>query len=90
MSNAARRPRRAGTRKSAGSGGSITLTASSIMELETVLGALEAAQRAAGPQPPRFEFRLRVGDYRVIYQIDDAAKAIDITRIAHRKEVYES
>jgi hypothetical protein len=29
------------------------LTASSIMDLETVLGALEAAQRAAGPQPPR-------------------------------------
>jgi len=29
------------------------LTASSIMELETVLGALEAAQRAAAPQPPR-------------------------------------
>jgi hypothetical protein len=28
------------------------LTASSIMELETVLGALEAAQRAAAPQPP--------------------------------------
>jgi hypothetical protein len=29
------------------------LTASSIMDLETVLKALEAAQRAAGPQPPR-------------------------------------
>lgn len=29
------------------------LTASSIMDLEAVLKALEAAQRAAGPQPPR-------------------------------------
>ena len=29
------------------------LTASSIMDLETVLKALEAAQRAAAPQPPR-------------------------------------
>ena len=29
------------------------LTASSIMDLETVLRALEAAQRAAAPQPPR-------------------------------------
>jgi hypothetical protein len=29
------------------------LTATSIMELETVLKALEEAQRAAGPQPPR-------------------------------------
>jgi len=29
------------------------LTATSIMDLETVLKALESAQRAAGPQPPR-------------------------------------
>src|SRR5207249_5712900 len=29
------------------------LTASSIMDLETVLGALEAEQRAAAAQPPR-------------------------------------
>ena len=29
------------------------LTATSIMDLETVLKALEAAQRAAAPQPPR-------------------------------------
>jgi hypothetical protein len=29
------------------------LTATSIMDLETVLGALEAAERAAAPQPPR-------------------------------------
>jgi hypothetical protein len=29
------------------------MTATSIMDLETILGALEAAERAAGPQPPR-------------------------------------
>jgi Protein of unknown function (DUF3500) len=29
------------------------LTATSIMDLETILGALEAAQRAAAPEPPR-------------------------------------
>jgi hypothetical protein len=29
------------------------MTATQIMDLETVLGALEAAERAAGPQPPR-------------------------------------
>jgi mRNA interferase RelE/StbE len=34
-------------------------------------------------------WRLRVGDYRVIYAIDDAAKKIYVTRIAHRREVYE-
>jgi mRNA interferase RelE/StbE len=35
------------------------------------------------------EWRIRVGDYRIVYEIDDAAKAVDVTRIAHRREVYE-
>jgi len=33
--------------------------------------------------------RLRVGDYRVIYHIDEAAKALTIVRIGHRNHVYE-
>lgn len=33
-------------------------------------------------------FRLRVGDYRIIYFIDDKNKKITITVIAHRKEAY--
>jgi mRNA interferase RelE/StbE len=32
---------------------------------------------------------IRAGDYRVVYAIDDTGKTVDITRIAHRKEVYE-
>ena len=35
------------------------------------------------------EWRIRIGDYRVIYTIEDTAKAVDVTRIAHRKEVYK-
>jgi len=35
------------------------------------------------------EWRIRVGDYRIVYEIDDAAQAVDVTRIAHRREVYE-
>jgi mRNA interferase RelE/StbE len=35
------------------------------------------------------EWRIRIGDYRVIYEIDDAAKTVDVTRIAHRREVYQ-
>jgi mRNA interferase RelE/StbE len=34
-------------------------------------------------------WRIRAGNYRVVYAIDDTAKSVDITRIAHRKEVYE-
>ena len=35
------------------------------------------------------QWRVRVGDWRVVYIIDDAATLISITRIAHRREVYE-
>ena len=35
------------------------------------------------------QWRVRLGDWRVVYIIDDAAKLISITRIAHRREVYE-
>ena len=35
------------------------------------------------------QWRVRVGDWRVLYIIDDATKLITITRIAHRREVYE-
>ena len=37
----------------------------------------------------RNRWRIRAGNYRVVYTIDDAGKSVDITRIAHRKEVYE-
>ena len=33
-------------------------------------------------------YRLRVGDYCLLYRIDDAAKRIYIYRIKHRKDVY--
>jgi mRNA interferase RelE/StbE len=35
------------------------------------------------------EWRIRVGDYRIVYVIDDTARTVDVTRIAHRREVYE-
>ena len=35
------------------------------------------------------EWRIRVGDYRVVYTIDDANLLVEVTRIRHRKEVYE-
>jgi mRNA interferase RelE/StbE len=34
-------------------------------------------------------WRVRVGDYRIVYEIDDAGKTVDVTRIAHRREAYE-
>jgi mRNA interferase RelE/StbE len=35
------------------------------------------------------QWRIRVGDYRIVYEIDDATGAVDVTRIAHRREAYD-
>jgi mRNA interferase RelE/StbE len=35
------------------------------------------------------QWRIRIGDWRVLYVIDDAAKLVSVTRIAHRREVYD-
>lgn len=50
------------------------------------------------PRPPGVQmlkgegryFRMRQGDYRVIYEVDDAHRAVTIIKIGHRREVYDS
>jgi mRNA interferase RelE/StbE len=36
----------------------------------------------------RDQWRLRMGEWRVVYIIDDAIKRVIITRVQHRREVY--
>lgn len=33
-------------------------------------------------------WRIRVGNYRVIYEIDDQAPIVTIVNVGHRKEIY--
>ena len=33
-------------------------------------------------------YRIRIGDYRILYRIDDSQKTIFIYRVKHRKESY--
>ncbi len=33
-------------------------------------------------------YRLRVGNYRIVYSIDDVIKIIFITRVRHRRDAY--
>ena len=47
------------------------------------------------PRPPgcrkltgRPGWRIRVGDYRVIYDIDDAAGVVTVIEIGHRGDIY--
>lgn len=34
------------------------------------------------------DWRIRVGDYRVIYEIDEKAKVVRVMRVRYRKEAY--
>lgn len=33
-------------------------------------------------------YRVRVGDYRILYQIDDAVVIVLVVRVRHRRDVY--
>ena len=33
-------------------------------------------------------WRVRVGDYRIVYQIEDSAQVVTIVRVRHRRDVY--
>lgn len=34
-------------------------------------------------------WRVRVGDYRVIYLIEDKIKVVEVRKAGHRKDIYE-
>lgn len=34
------------------------------------------------------DWRIRIGDYRVIYEIDDDSCEVRVNRVRHRREVY--
>lgn len=55
------------------------------------LASLEATPRPPGCKKlkAREGYRIRVGDYRIVYSIDDAPRTVRILAIGHRKEIYQ-
>ena len=43
------------------------------------------AARATGGKS---DWRIRVGEYRVVYEIADAIRVVRVNRVRHRREVY--
>jgi mRNA interferase RelE/StbE len=61
-----------------------------------IVGAIELL--AVDPRPPGVKllrggeqgrWRARVGDYRIVYAIEDDRLIVLVLRVAHRREVYE-
>ena len=61
---------------------------------DRVIVAIQAL--AVNPRPPgcrklagsKHDWRIRVGDYRVIYEIADGIRVVRVNRVRHRREVY--
>ena len=62
--------------------------------LARVFGVIEGL--ATNPRPAGSKklinhfsaWRVRIGDYRIVYTIDDKQKIVEVIRIGHRGEVY--
>ena len=81
----------------------LVIKTSAVKELEkiepkTLRRRLVAAIQglAADPRPPGCEklagaieaYRVRQGDYRAVYTIDDRARVVLVVKVGHRREVY--
>jgi mRNA interferase RelE/StbE len=80
----------------------VTITATAVKERKrldaTSRKRVDAALRSLveNPRPhgakklagSKYDWRVRVGDYRILYEVDDNGRLITVWRIAHRKEVY--
>jgi mRNA interferase RelE/StbE len=59
--------------------------------INAILIGLAQQSRSAGALKLtglRNRWRLRIGDYRILCEIDDTARQVLILRIAHRRDVY--
>ena len=82
---------------------SVFLTQSAAKELEGIPSEVDRRRianqirgLAENPRPSgsitlagrRDRLRLRQGDYRIVYSVDDTDSSVTVFRIAHRREVY--
>lgn len=62
-------------------------------DIQRILARIEAVRD--DPRPPGSEklsaqerYRLRQGNYRILYTVADAEAVVEIVKIGHRREVY--
>lgn len=82
---------------------SVTISPRAARELRLLHGRLMTQVQAAidglasDPRPHRSialkgkfagDRRIRIGDYRIMYSVDDASHAVTVQRVTDRKEVY--
>jgi mRNA interferase RelE/StbE len=60
------------------------------VRISTKILSLEENPRPRGTRKlsGREEYRLRVGDFRILYLIDDRTNSVTVVAVGHRREVY--
>ena len=61
------------------------------LRIQQAIDGLERNPRPFGVQKLRGEpngYRLRVGDYRILYEIRDNELLVFVVKVGHRKEIY--
>ena len=79
----------------------ITIRKSAAKELERIprkdlqrivrrIQSLSSDPRPYGSQKLSYkeQYRIRQGDYRIVYSVDDKNLLVDIVKIGHRREIY--
>jgi len=71
----------------------IALPIKASSQVTKAIDALQENPRPSGCKKLKGEtdylWRIRVGNYRIIYTIEDVIKVVEIRKIGHRKDVYE-
>jgi len=64
------------------------------VEVRKIILAVEALASDPRPQGSKkmqgcdCAYRIRIGDYRVIYEVYDTRVVIEVVRVSHRRDVY--
>ena len=67
------------------------LTAEVYHRIVSHLKELKSNPRPSGSRKitgSKNDWRVRVGDYRILYEIDDKLRKVNVMKIRHRREVY--
>ena len=64
-------------------------------ELQNIINKIQALSSEPRPQGSQKlshqeQYRIRQGDYRVVYSIDDDNFTVHIIKVGHRREIYRS
>lgn len=62
-----------------------------VSKIDAAVVALADNPRPAGIKKLRGRegYRLRVGDYRVLYRVEDVIRIVEVYKVGHRRDVYD-